>query len=123
MQRKTPVPPKTDDTKDGLPKHDGHALAGATTIGGAMTGAMVGAIAGPAGAIAGGIIGSAIGALSGAVMEREEHRREVHDRDLDDDIGVTSGAIGVPDEMKHPSVPPPEPAEDDDEQTPKLERK
>ncbi len=74
---------------------------------------MLGAIAGPAGAIAGGVIGSAIGALSGAVLEREEHRREAHDRELDDDIGVTSGSIGVPDEMKHPSVPPPEDADDE----------
>lgn len=113
MQPKVPVDSDPEGKKDGLPKHDGHALAGATTLGGAMTGAMLGAIAGPAGAIAGGVIGSAIGALSGAVLEREDHRREAHDRELDDDIGVTSGSIGVPDEMKHPSVPPPEDADDE----------
>jgi hypothetical protein len=47
------------------------------------------------GAIAGGAIGSAIGAIAGVAMEREEHLREEHDRELDDEIGVTSGSLGT----------------------------
>jgi uncharacterized membrane protein len=83
-------------------KHD-HATLGATTLGGAAAGAAIGAIAGPAGVVAGGAIGTAVGALAGITMEREEVRRDGHDRDLDDAIGVTRGSLGAPEETKHPS--------------------
>lgn len=83
-------------------KHD-HAVAGAATLSGAVTGAVIGAIAGPAGAVAGGVVGTAVGAIAGLAMEREEIRHDAHDRELDDDIGVTQGDIGEPEEHKRPS--------------------
>lgn len=87
----------------GVPARHQHATTEAAVLSGAVAGAIVGAVAGPLGALAGGAIGSAIGAMAGATLERAEHQREVHDRELDDDIGITSGSMGTPAETKHPS--------------------
>ena len=94
---KKPLPTPPDARK-----HD-HAVASAATLSGAAAGAAIGAIAGPVGAVAGGAIGTAIGALTGIAMEREEVRKDEHDRELDDAIGVTSGSLGEPAENKRPS--------------------
>lgn len=91
-----------EETPAGVPHHD-HLFAGASTLTGAAAGAAVGAIAGPVGVIAGGAIGTAVGAIVGITREHERERQEAHDHELDDDIGVTSGSLGTPEETKRPS--------------------
>jgi phage tail tape-measure protein len=91
-ERKAPA----DDIPAGVPRHDDHALAGAAALSGAVAGAIAGAVGGPAGVVAG-------SALGGAALEREEHRHDKHDHELDDEIGVTRGSLGVPEEDKRPS--------------------
>jgi phage tail tape-measure protein len=61
---------------------------------GAAAGAAIGAFAGPPGIIAGAIIGAAAGAATGAALA-DDHDAEEHDRELDDEIGVTAGDIGA----------------------------
>jgi phage tail tape-measure protein len=98
-ERKAPA----DDIPAGVPRHDDHALAGAAALSGAVAGAIAGAVGGPAGVVAGSAIGGALGAIGGAALEREEHRHDKHDHELDDEIGVTRGSLGVPEEDKRPS--------------------
>lgn len=93
---------KDKERPAGVPR-DEHALAGAAVVSGAVTGAAVGAIGGPLGAVVGGAIGTAVGAVAGAAMEREMHRHDAHEKELDDEIGITDGSLGVPAEMKKPS--------------------
>jgi phage tail tape-measure protein len=76
-------------------KNTDHVLVDVGTVSGAVTGAIVGIVAGPPGMIVGGAIGAALGTVAGAVLDRESHSGEKHDRDLDDDIGVTRGDIGA----------------------------
>jgi phage tail tape-measure protein len=97
-------PEEVDERPSGVPARHQHATTEAAVLSGAVAGAIVGAIGGPLGAMAGGAIGSAIGAMAGATLERAEHLREVHDHELDDEIGVTSGSLGVPKEAKQPSA-------------------
>lgn len=92
------------DRPSGLPPRHPHALAEAGGVTGALVGAVVGAIAGPIGAAVGGALGSAACALAGESIERAEHARAEHDRELDDAIGVTTGNLGTPPETKHPSA-------------------
>jgi polyisoprenoid-binding protein YceI len=63
---------------------------------GALVGALVGIAAGPPGAIAGAIMGGFAGALAGAAMDQESSANEQRTRELDDEIGVTSGDLGAP---------------------------
>lgn len=72
-----------------------HVLVDVGTVSGAVTGAFAGMIAGPAGMIVGGAIGAALGTAAGEVLDRESHRNEHHERELDDEIGVTSGDLGA----------------------------
>lgn len=72
-----------------------HILVDVGTVSGALTGAVAGVVAGPPGVVVGGAIGAALGTLAGAVLDRESHAHDAHDRDLDDDIGVTSGDLGA----------------------------
>jgi universal stress protein F len=72
-----------------------HPMMDAATLAGAISGAAAGALAGPPGAIAGGIIGTAIGAMAGSALDREDRRTGLHDRELDDAIGVTKGDLGA----------------------------
>ena len=101
------TPPKNPDAIEerpsGLPPANSHAVAEAVAASGAVVGALVGAVGGPIGAVAGGAIGAAIGAIAGATIEKTEHEHEMHERELDDEIGVTSGSLGVPAEAKRPS--------------------
>jgi len=79
-------------------KHEMHVDAGVTAAGsvsGATIGALLGSIAGPPGAIAGAVMGAAVGGATGLAMERDHHRESKHDRQLDDDIGVTSEDLGA----------------------------
>jgi uncharacterized protein YcfJ len=68
---------------------------------GALVGAIVGAGAGMPGVIAGTVFGAIVGALAGAVVDRDASRRAAHTRELDAEIGVTSGEIGAPN-LAHP---------------------
>lgn len=96
-------PPSDRKPNPALPPED-HAIAAAAAIAGGAAGAVAGAIGGPIGMVAGGAIGAAIGAISGATMENDEHRHDAHERELDDDIGVTKGTIGAPESVKRPSL-------------------
>lgn len=79
---------------NGVPEEN-HALLGATVLAGATTGAVVGAVAGPPGAVIGGTVGAAVGIIAGGVLDRELHKADRHDRELDEDIGVFGGTIGA----------------------------
>lgn len=79
-----------------------HAFAGAAAFSGAAAGAVAGALAGPVSAVIGGILGTAVGAVAGYAFEKDERISGVHDRVLDDEIGVTRGSLGVPIEAKQP---------------------
>jgi hypothetical protein len=68
----------------------------ATTLTGAVAGAAIGAIAGPAGIVAGGIVGTALGVIAGVGLDKAEHARDQHEKNLDDAIGVTKGDLGAP---------------------------
>lgn len=68
---------------------------------GAAVGAVMGSIAGPPGAAIGALIGGAVGGAAGAALGRDEHEKQVHDEQLDRDIGVSGGTIGEP-SLKHP---------------------
>jgi phage tail tape-measure protein len=87
-----------------LPTHHDHALAEAGALGGAIAGGVIGAIAGPVGAIAGAAIGSAIGGFAGNTIDHEQERTSLHDKELDEAIGVSNGHLGTPPETKHPSA-------------------
>lgn len=62
---------------------------------GLVAGAVAGAVGGPIGAMIGATIGSVVGEATGAILHRVDHERTVHDHELDDAIGVTSGPIGA----------------------------
>ncbi len=79
-------------------KHVHQAEGGAA---GAVAGATIGSVAGPPGAIVGGIIGGLVGAAAATVLDEKSGEQAERDRELDDEIGVTSGAIGAPN-LKHP---------------------
>ena len=72
------------------------------TVSGAVAGAALGAVAGPPGIVAGGIVGTAMGVLAGVGLDNAEHAAKAHDRELDDDIGVTKGDLGA----APPNAPP-----------------
>ena len=81
-----------------------HALSGrdAGAIAGEVAGAVLGSAGGPAGTVAGMVLGGMAGALTGEVLDRESIRSEVHERELDDEIGVTHGDLGA----AQPHAPP-----------------
>jgi hypothetical protein len=86
--RKQVPPPKSPK-----PSHVHGEEAGA--IAGEICGGLLGSAAGPPGAIAGMVIGAAAGALVGEVLDREAARAHVHDEELDEEIGVSSGNLGA----------------------------
>jgi nucleotide-binding universal stress UspA family protein len=75
--------------------HDDHVLLEAATLVGATSGAVLGAVGGPPGAVIGGVVGAAIGMVAGQVLDEEDARRDAHERDLDEAIGVTSANLGA----------------------------
>jgi hypothetical protein len=72
-------------------------------VSGAVAGAALGAVGGPPGIVAGGIVGTALGVIAGVGLDNAEYAHDVHDRELDDAIGVTSGDLGA----ASPDAPPP----------------
>lgn len=120
MKRNMQAGPKVANRSDAARVHrrevalDAAVVAG-TSAGGAALGAAVGAIAGPPGAIAGAIVGGAIGAAASTALEREMHRQARHDKELDDDIGVTSANLGAAPVKNVPLPEPPIPDIDDEE--------
>jgi hypothetical protein len=74
-----------------------------TTVSGAVAGAALGSVAGPPGLVAGGIVGTAMGVLAGVGLDHAEHAHDEHERQLDDEIGVTRGDLGA----ASPYAPPP----------------
>ncbi len=80
-------PPKDDDPKAVLEKHEHRAHLGVELMeaaAGAAAGAAIGALAGPVGVAAGAILGAAAGAVLGVEAEALEHEQADHDKDLDD---------------------------------------
>ena len=80
-------------------QHLVHDTEGAAS--GAVAGAVLGAAAGPPGIVAGAIIGAVAGALTAEVLETDGERVAAHDRELDEEIGVSGGDLGAPN-LKHP---------------------
>jgi len=62
---------------------------------GVVAGAAVGAVAGPVGMIVGASLGSVIGEAAAHTLKEESARQSLHDRELDETIGVTSGPVGA----------------------------
>jgi hypothetical protein len=83
----------------GSRRHRFEAAGGAL---GALSGAGLGVLAaGPPGAIVGALIGAAAGASAGWAHESATLERAQRDRELDAEIGVSGGDIGVPG-LEHP---------------------
>jgi len=80
---------------DRLRRAKHHELRNATAVSGAIVGATLGIIGGVVGVSAAALIGATVGILGGLVLERENRRTEVHDRALDQTIGVTSDSLGA----------------------------
>jgi outer membrane lipoprotein SlyB len=64
-------------------------------IAGEVVGAVLGSAGGPAGTVAGMVIGAAAGALVGEVLDREAARTNKHEEELDKEIGVSGGDLGL----------------------------
>lgn len=84
-----------DERKSVPPEHH-YEMAAAAAATGTAAGAIVGSIAGPPGAIAGAAIGAAIGGAAGHVLDTEDERSTARDHELDDEIGITEGSMGLP---------------------------
>jgi YHS domain-containing protein len=83
-------------------RHLHEAEAGAV---GALMGAGMGAVAaGPPGAVAGVVIGGVAGTLMEWAVETDSAQADDRDRQLDAEIGVAGGDIGVPG-LEHPPPP------------------
>ena len=76
-----------------------HAIEGGAA--GAAAGAVMGAVAGPPGVVVGAVLGGAVGAAAEAVLEGREGAARSRNKELDEQIGVTSGELGAPN-LKHP---------------------
>ena len=81
------------------PRRVAHEAEGAAS--GMLAGAVVGAAAGPPGVVAGTILGGFAGAITGAALDNESRRQAAHTRELDAEIGVSEGDIGVA-TLEHP---------------------
>lgn len=64
-------------------------------VAGAVTGAIAGGIAGPAGSIAGGVLGAIAGGAAAKTMDEVTTAADAKDRELDRQIGVTEGSVGL----------------------------
>lgn len=96
--------PKTPAKEhDGLPHSHPHGGAAAGAGAGAASGAIIGSFGGPIGAVAGALIGAGIGAATGEAISQEIHDHDVRDKELDDQIGVTSGDLGAADPNQPPA--------------------
>jgi nucleotide-binding universal stress UspA family protein len=77
-----------------------HELEGGAA--GALAGAVVGAGAGPPGALAGALFGGFAGAMAGAALDGDSSRQAAHTRELDAEIGVVGGELGLPEIRRVP---------------------
>lgn len=72
-----------------------HELRNLTALTGTIVGAAIGTVGGVPGMGLGALVFGAGALVSGVVLERENRRAASHDRELDDDIGVTTAEIGA----------------------------
>jgi phage tail tape-measure protein len=70
-------------------------------VAGVVAGATMGSIAGPPGAAIGAVIGGIVGVAAGAILDEKSGEAAERDRELDEEIGVTSGEVGAPN-LAHP---------------------
>lgn len=91
-----------EELEQKLRKLHGEVLA-AASLAGVAAGAAVGAVVGPVGAIVGGMIGAAVGSAAGEIIQEENERKSVHDKELDEEIGVTKGDLGAADPDQPPA--------------------
>lgn len=75
--------------------------AGGLSVGAACAGAVGAMAAGVPGAVVGAVIGSVMGGMTGWAMRSGDEDEATRDSQLDIDIGVTSGDLGV-EGLKHP---------------------
>jgi hypothetical protein len=87
--------PKTEETKSLHMKEAGGALVGA------LGGAGLGVVAGAPGIAAGAVLGAVAGTLSAWAMATGDAEEAAEDLQLDKEIGVDGGDIGVAG-LKHP---------------------
>lgn len=85
---------KSEDAIPGVPKPQ-FAILEASALAGATSGVVLGAVAGPPGMIIGGAVGAAVGLMAGSTLDISDQRQSKHDRELDEEIGITSGDIGA----------------------------
>jgi hypothetical protein len=78
-----------------------HALEAGGGVAGAIGGAGLGVLAGPPGIVAGAVIGGVVGALTGWALDANQADVAASEKQLDEDIGVSGGSIGVA-SLKHP---------------------
>lgn len=64
-------------------------------VGGAITGAIAGGIAGPIGSIAGGVLGAIAGGAAAQTIGEVTAAADAKDKELDRQIGVTEGNLGL----------------------------
>jgi phage tail tape-measure protein len=64
-------------------------------VAGAVVGAAAGGFSGPPGMALGAVVGSLIGLAVGETLETDMEQTEKHNQELDEELGITSGAIGV----------------------------
>jgi hypothetical protein len=95
-------PPEAAGVPHSSHEHDRAEGGGLGAATGAAAGAALGAFAGPPGAVAGAVIGAVAGAATGVALATEHDRESVHDRFLDEMIGVFGGDIGA----ASPDAPP-----------------
>lgn len=93
-----PTPAEAEEDKRALKKViHGRSIVDASAMTGAVTGAIVGLAGGPPGVIGGGVLGAAAGIIAGKVLDDQAKHRHARDSQLDEEIGVTSGEIGLGD--------------------------
>ena len=92
-------PKKITSTRPSKHVHVAEDVAGVAAA--VTVGSVVGAVAGPPGMLAGGVIGAAVGAIAAVGLEIDSARKEARTRTLDEEIGVTGGALGAPN-LQHP---------------------
>jgi phage tail tape-measure protein len=83
-------------------KEHKHHTGEAAAIAGEIAGAVIGSAAGPVGMVAGMVVGALAGTLVGEGLEANEERVSRHDKELDEELGISGGDIGAVQ-----SVPPP----------------
>jgi protease I len=89
---------KNDASEPVLPDLRAHDLLMPTTSSsaGVIAGAVLGSAAGPPGIVAGAILGGVAGAVAGAALKMEASSDAARTRELDAELGVIGGDLGIP---------------------------